>query len=395
MSMILRQRGLNFVPGTEWSYSNSGYVLLPQIVARVSGMTFADFLRTRVLEPLGMKHSYYVDDPQTVKDRALAYERQGSTWRQDMMLANARGGAGALLTTASDLLKWNDALTGARFGKFVSEKLAEPAKLANGRTLNYARGLMLEKNYGGTLIWHGGSAAAYKAVLGRFVDQGVSIAVLCNAGEAADGRTAFAGRIFDLFMADKGMKRPPQPAPPANAEGVDPAAVNSKAGLYLSERTGDPLRVTAANGRLAVVGGGAFVALSNDRFRIARPTADFMSMADVELHFSSNDAFELRTPEGEVTRYSRAAPWTPAAEDLQAFAGRYQSDELRAWFDITATGTGLVARLNDATTVPFPPVARDMFQVGQITLRFRRDESGKVVALDFSNPLLRNIRYAR
>ncbi|HJR34652.1 MAG TPA: serine hydrolase domain-containing protein, partial [Gemmatimonadales bacterium] len=75
MSMILRQRTLNFVPGTEWSYSNSGYVLLPEIVTRVSGMNFSAFLHQRVLDPLGMKHSRYVDDPDVViRNRALAYE---------------------------------------------------------------------------------------------------------------------------------------------------------------------------------------------------------------------------------------------------------------------------------------------------------------------------------
>src|SRR5687768_14827704 len=92
MSMILRQRTLNFVPGTEWSYSNSGYVLLPEIVTRVSGMKFPEFLHKRVLDPLGMKNSRYVDDPDIViRNRALAYEPQtGGAWKMDMRLGNER-----------------------------------------------------------------------------------------------------------------------------------------------------------------------------------------------------------------------------------------------------------------------------------------------------------------
>src|SRR5687768_197388 len=105
MSLLLRQRTLNFVPGTEWSYSNSGYVLLPEIVARVSGMTFPEFLHKRVLDPLGMKHSKYVDDPDIViRNRALAYEPQsGGTWRAAMRLGNERGGAGRSEEHTSEL----------------------------------------------------------------------------------------------------------------------------------------------------------------------------------------------------------------------------------------------------------------------------------------------------
>jgi len=73
MTMILRQRELNFAPGEEWSYSNSGYVLLPEIVARVIGMPFSEFARKRLFEQLGMKMTTYVDDPlNLIKNRALA-----------------------------------------------------------------------------------------------------------------------------------------------------------------------------------------------------------------------------------------------------------------------------------------------------------------------------------
>jgi len=199
-TMILRQRGLNFAPGEEWSYSNSGYVLLTEIVARTSRMSFSEFARKRLFEPLGMKTTTYVDDLRlVVKNRALAYEKEGDRWRMDMLLDNDRGGGGALFSTASDLVIWNDALTSARLGKFVSEKLQEPATLNNGRKLSYARGLMLATNYGGRVVWHGGGAAGYRSVLARYPEQGLSIAILCNAGESADNRTMFAGRIFDLL----------------------------------------------------------------------------------------------------------------------------------------------------------------------------------------------------
>ena len=393
MSMILRQRGLNFVPGTEWSYSNSGYVLLPEVVARVTGARFSEFLRTRVFEPIGMKATTYVDDPMVViRNRALAYEKQGSTWRMEMMLGNDRGGAGALFTTAADLVIWSDALTRHRLGKFVTDKMEEPATLSNGRKLTYARGAMLQTNYGGRLVWHGGSAEAYKSVVGRFVDQGMSIAVLCNAGELADNRTQFAGRIFDAFMADKGLRRPESTPPPAGVAGVD---VSSRAGLFFSE-TRQPLRLTVNGGRLAVAGGGPLVALAVDRFRIARPS-EFMSEDEFELHFVSNDEVDVKSMEGQVTRYTRGQPGAVTADDLKAFTGRYESHELMAALELAPGTNGLLGRLNDAKGAgfPFTPVDRDTLQFASITLRFVRDASGAVIGLDFSNPLLRNVRFLK
>jgi len=333
MSLILRQRTLNFVPGTEWSYSNSGYVLLPELVARVSGMTFPEFLHTRVLDPLGMKHSRYVDDPDIViRNRALAYEPQsGGMWKADMRLGNERGGAGALFTTASDLVRWNDALHGGRLGKFVTEKIQEPATLANGRKLTYARGLSLLTEQGTRIVVHGGGAAAYRSFAAHFPDQRISVAVLCNAGEASDARDDFAGHIFDL-LTGKGMMGRPSTPPPAGVAGVD---VSGRAGL--------------------------------------------------------------RSMEGETRVYRRAQRYAPAADDLNAFAGRYGSDELLAVLELTPTAQGLAARLNDARPLgaELRPVDPDGFQFANFSLRFVRDSAGKVVALDLTTPVFRNVRFTR
>src|ERR1044072_9114900 len=179
VSLILSQRGLNFAPGEEWSYSNSGYVLLTEIVARASGMSFADFARKRMFEPLGMKTTFPpVDLRDVIKNRALGYEKEGNGWRVGMYVGNERGSSGgAILSTASDLLIWNDALTNGRLGAFVTEKLQEQTRLNNGRKLSYARGLMVDAYRRGTLVSHSGSAAGYSAWLGRLPALGLLIAV--------------------------------------------------------------------------------------------------------------------------------------------------------------------------------------------------------------------------
>jgi CubicO group peptidase (beta-lactamase class C family) len=403
MRLTLRQRGLNFAPGEEWSYSNSGYVLLTDLVARASGMSFPDFTRKRLFEPLGMKTTMSPGDLRDViKNRALGYEKEGDGWRVGMYVGNERGsGGGAILATAADLVTWNDALTGGRLGAFVTEKLQEQTRLNNGRKLNYARGLIVDSYRGGTLVSHGGSAGGYSAWLGRLPAQGLSVAVLCN--EDAASATALARRVGDQFLPAPDSKaaetaEAKSPAAGAEGSGVTGADLNGKAGLFVSERTGNPLLLIVNKGELRIPGArAALIPVTGERFR--NPSGDlfFMSQDEFELNFLSRDEFELKSMEGQTTRYRRAQPFAPTAADLQAFAGRYASDETGSAFRMVPGKDGLVAHLEGSSGKgsEIRPVYRDTFQAGRVTLRFRRDNAGKVVAFDYSNPVVRNVRFTR
>ncbi|HJR08757.1 MAG TPA: serine hydrolase domain-containing protein [Pyrinomonadaceae bacterium] len=400
VSLILRQRGLNFAPGEEWSYSNSGYVLLTDLVARTSGMSFPEFTRKRLFDPLGMKTTMSPTDLRDIiKNRALGYEKEGNGWRVGMYVGNERGSnGGAILSTASDLVIWNDALTSGRLGAFVTGKLQEPARLNNGRKLSYARGLIVDTYRGGTRVSHSGSASGYSAWLGRLPAQGFSMAVLCNADVTS--ASALAGRVAEQFLPAASAETAEAKSPAAVAEGVvvSEADLNSKAGLFVSERTGEPLRLIVNNGKLQIPGlRAALTPIAKDRFR--NPSGDlfFMSQDEFELHFLSPDEFELKSMEGQTTRYARAQPFTPTAADLQALAGRYANDEIGSAFNVVPGKDGLVFHLEGSSGKgsEIRPVYRDTFQLSRVTVRFLRDKDGKVVGFDYSNPSVRNIKFTR
>jgi CubicO group peptidase (beta-lactamase class C family) len=399
LTLILRQRGLNFAPGEEWAYSNSGYVLLTELVARTSGMSFADFTRKRLFEPLGMKATTSrADLRDVIKNRALAYAKEDNSWKLGMLIGNERGsGGGAVLSTAADLVIWNDALTDKRLGAFVTEKLQEQATLNNGRKLSYARGLRLDSYRGGPLVSHSGGAAGYSSWLGRLPAHGLSIAVLCNSDVTS--ASALAGRVGDQFLnaAGAGTAEARAPTQVTEGTGVTGVDLSSKAGLFFGERTGEPLRLIVNNGRLSIAGGTPLVPVNTDRFRNPRGDLFFRSQDEFELHFLSQDQFELKSMEGQTTRYRRAQPYSPTPADLQAFAGRYESDEIGSVFQVVPGKDGLVMRfdLSPDKALEFRPVDRDAFQVSRVTVRFHRDPTGKVVAFDYSNPLLRNVRFTR
>ena len=389
VTMALRQRGLNFAPGEEWGYSNTNFELLKEIVARTSGMTFSDFTRQRLWGPLKMKSTNYLHNlTDVVKNRALAYKKEKSGWKLDMYLGNDHGGSGALLTTAGDLVTWNDALKNGALGKFVTQKLHEPAVLNNGRKVTYARGLRVDTRGGYKMVWHSGAAAGYSTLAGNLPEHGLSFAIMCNVDEGA--RDAYANSIFDLFL-------PPAFPEPTPNPGAPVGGMNARAGLFFNEQNGQPMLLAVNKTTLAIAGGGPLLPLSADRFHNQRRSVFFMSEADFELQFLSADRFEIKTKEGETTKYRRAGGYAPTATELNAFAGQYDSSEMGAVMEMVPEKGGLMFRFyrNPAKALQLKPVERDTFMAGMMTVRFLRDKDGKVTGYDYSNPVLRNIRYTR
>jgi hypothetical protein len=208
--------------------------------------------------------------------------------------------------------------------------------------------------------------------------------------------TALANRIFNLFVPAASASAPeagPPPALPADAL----ADVKSKTGLFFNEQTGEQMRLVVDRDRFRVAGGPGLVPVAKDRLRRWGASVQYMSQDEFELHFLSTDEFELKSMEGKTARYRRAQPDALTPADLNAFAGRYESDEIGAFFDMAPGKNGLTGRANDAPGAGFEfrPVGRDTFQLGGVILRFRRDKAGKVVALDYSNPVVRNIKFTR
>lgn len=400
LKLVLRQRGLNFVPGDEWDYSNSGYVLLKEIIARKTGGSFAAFANARLFEKLGMKSTRYKDDLRDIiPDRALAYEKKNNNWKMMILLDNDRGGGGALLSTASDLLIWNDAITAARLGKFVTEKLQEPATLSNGRLLGYGRGLFLETYRGTKEIWHSGSAAGYKSWLGRYPEKGLSISILCNSGDGTN-RMQFAHRIVDLLIPSAELKD--EGTIKISGEITDSAALaaldlKSRAGLYFNDKTGEPMRLVTDGNKLRIANGPALAALSNKRFSRVGALVQYMSQDEFELNFVSNDIIEMKSMEGLITTYHRARSYAPSADELRAMQGRYASDEIGTVFNVTVGDGALMVQLEHAPEkkLLFKPVDTNAFQGGMMIIRILRNEKGEVTGFEYGNPVLRWVKFRK
>ncbi|HZV67263.1 MAG TPA: serine hydrolase domain-containing protein, partial [Telluria sp.] len=170
LGMIQRQRALNFAPGQEYLYSNSGYFLLAQIVQRVSGKPFAAFAKERIFDPLGMKHTLFHEQyGALVPGRALSYMPARDGGYQYVATSSSMVGPGNLLTTVDDLALWDRNFYDARVGgKELIAQLQVPGMLNSGAAIKYASGLFIESYRGLKLVEHSGELPGFGAQLSRF-----------------------------------------------------------------------------------------------------------------------------------------------------------------------------------------------------------------------------------
>ena len=201
-NLISRQKSLGFDPGERFSYSNTNYTLLAEVVARVSGKSFATFTKERIFKPLGMTNSLFYDDHQKiVKNRAYSYHKEGDAYEK-RRLNYATVGATSLMTTVEDLSKWGLHLNDPKEkDKRLVEKLNTNGTLNNGEVLETAMGQFIGPKYGG-LEWadHSGSDAGYRAYFSRFSGINSLVVILANSTPINAGGKAL--RAADVYLEE-------------------------------------------------------------------------------------------------------------------------------------------------------------------------------------------------
>jgi CubicO group peptidase (beta-lactamase class C family) len=227
LRITAKQRELNFKPGDEFLYSNTGYTLLATVVERAVGKPFATYASEQIFEPLGMAVTHYhVDESRLVKGRAMAYAGRPGTLGLDTP-NNERAGAGGLFTNVRDLLRWDENFYDARIGgQSLVAQLQSTGTLNNGTALDYAWGLQIGRYRGLKIVEHGGSLGGYRAHLLRFPEQHFSVALLCNLASIAPGN--LARRVADASLGSRFIEpKPVTSSTPPPADGPSAAAANS------------------------------------------------------------------------------------------------------------------------------------------------------------------------
>lgn len=259
LALIARQRELNFAPGDQWLYSNSGFFLASVIVKRVSGKTLARFAAERIFAPLGMTHTRFNDDHMAViPERATGYAPRDSGGWATAMSNFEQTGDGAVQTSIEDLQRWDENFyTGAVGGSETLATMQKTAVLNDGKPQTYALGLMVDRYRGLRAVSHGGSWAGYRAELLRFPEQHLSVACLCNL--ARTNPSLLARRVAEIYLgaqmtpaADANVTAAGRRVPSASASSWTPAVgeLARYAGRYESPELETSYALSVESGKL-------------------------------------------------------------------------------------------------------------------------------------------------
>jgi CubicO group peptidase (beta-lactamase class C family) len=402
LDLILRQKGLNFTPGDEWLYSNSGYFLLSIIVKRASGKSLAEFAKENIFDPLGMKRTIFLENhKRIVPMRATGYSA-GRGGFQIEMSNFEQTGDGAVLTSIEDLLLWDRNFYEPKVGgkAFLGQMHAVGA-LNNGEKLEYASGLRIDEHKGLRRVSHGGSWAGYRSDLIRFPDQKLSVICLCNLGSTNPSRLAM--QVAEIYLAGQLKATDEKPVETiGNAVGVPSipeSELKDKVGIYRNQSSGEVRRISLNGGKLRIDAFGPVMELAPinvNRFRFTGPGAGANAEAAFEKSSHGKLLLKLSRGGGKTDNFDSVEAFSPSAEQLNEFAGSYYSEELDATYRMTVENDRLVAVNRSGVKRPLTPSFRDAFATfGAAQFEFNRDGQGRVAGFAVHAGRIRNVRFVR
>lgn len=414
LSRVSQERTLNFRTGEEYLYNNSGYIMQAEIVKRVSGTSLREFAEENIFGPLGMTNTHFEDDSRTiVKNRVQSYGPRAQGGLQRYVNYHDDVGSSGLLSTAEDLLRWNQNFYDMKVGgaDFIKLMLTR-GTLNSGDTLEYAFGLWDREYRGLKTVYHDGRKYGFRSALVRFPQQRFSVAVLCNL------RTinihGLARRVADIYLGDDFEAEVTE-----DESHLAPKAVSVSTG-ELEKVTGNYFRTVKGNlwtwteddylarriyveddtlkyYRAAESHEHKLAPVGNDRF--------YMLGTDVEVIVSFTSTKPDQPRQMIVVIDGRKPSVFDAVEsvslspaELEDYPGTYFSEELGYEWVLRITNDRL--SMWDPRTwneFAFAPFTKDVFSShgwwGFYT--FSRDGQGRVVSFTVGNPRVRNLKFVK
>lgn len=393
IKVINRQPALQNEPGAEFNYNNSAFSLATIVVERVTGRPFAEWMREEVFLPLGMTKTWVRANPgQIIPNRSVGYIAGDFGFREVRDLFGSAG-AGGIYTTPGDVAKWlRNLKTGELGGPAVIKELTTSFVLNDGKPSNYGYGVFLDSTRGLRRWQHGGNDVAHSSTFVYYPDLDAGYVVFSNYQGVPGG---IAGVVADAFFGQH-MTAPAQRAT-ANASGVDvPAATLRRyAGKY---------EMTTLGGLLLAVemqGGQLQLQVPGQPALPLRPTSTTSfevvgAPARITFNAAADGSVEGITFEQGGQHPGRRVVEKPSV-DLTSFAGRYFSEELETFYDLSVEGGQLVIRHRRFGPVALTHTSGDSFSgslpVTQVV--FRRDAQGNVTGFDAGNGRARGIMFTK
>lgn len=384
---MFRDQPMEFAPGERWNYNNSGYALLGAIIEKVSGMSYADFLRTRIFEPLGMRSTFYEEADAVVPGRVPGYGRAEQGWQPAAYVSMTQPyAAGALISTVDDQLAWQRAVAEGRLLKPETWRRAFGAyRLRDGRSSGYGYGWFVGQAAGRPTVEHGGDINGFSSNGLWIPSERLHVIVLANHRRGPRHDPA----AISLQIAERLLGTPAPPARFAVEAGtlaqyagvyrvseVERRVVTVEDGALFSQRGRNPRM------RLTPVARDEFVFESGTRLRFVRDAGGAVTGMILRERIGPEDLSPRTDESAEAVLAALAQTVTLPGEVLDRYVGAY---EFGPDFVLTVRRDGTVLRgqIPGQPEVAMVPESETRFLVreGNATLVFQADASGAVTGV--------------
>ena len=400
--LITNQNALNFVPGDNFKYSNSGYTLLAIIVERLTKMSFADYAKQLIFDPLDMTDSFFYDDhEQMMSNRAYSYKRVNKTLKKSH-LNFATVGPTSLFTTIEDMNKWaNNFRTKTIGNKAIFKAMKQKARKNDGSVSSYAKGQFVKTHKGLKMIYHSGSDAGYRCYFARFPKLGYQFILFANASYISAYDEIY--KLINHFLQDQYPKADADAPSEQDFAYSDDLFVNlTKAelmpfeGRYFDREEKQYWEVKVKNDTLYCQGGVISEAIKlhpvgKKNFKIKG------TPYDVSVNFIENDhgepVLEFRIPDLMWLWLVREKP-----VNTSAYLGRYYNDELNAEYDLVEKDNALYLTHHKLDDIKILQINEAYFSSNNrnfSNIRFNRNSSGQITEFSVSNGSIKDIRFSR
>lgn len=396
LRLIYSQKSLNFKPGDEYCYSNTGYILLAELIQRVTNMSFRLWMGKEIFKPLGMTNTFIHDNyKEVVVNKAYPYSlNEDKLFNSETVNRIVLGGSG-LYTNIEDIGKWLNNLSNPNPEFESAAKLMlQKGKLNNGQELTYAFGIIVGNYRDEEVIFHEGSITGYTSFLGYYPKHKLSVAILMNYSPA--NPNAIFNSISDIYLEGVFQK--------TNYSNQESSTMDS---VYLTNSYLDKFVGTYKIGPAWYVTlyreGDTLMALANGGYAVPMtPRSDSLFWIEdygttFNFRFKGNGEISHFIYYGMTCKKIEGKP-TPTISPLSDFVGTYYSDELETLYTVQIKNDNLVLNNKKHLDIKLNPAWKDDFSVGAwflSSIEFERDEKGRVTGFNATHYRCRDNKFVK
>ena len=395
---MLNQKELNFTPGEEYLYCNTGYMLCVNIIEKISGQKFDEWMKENIFDPLNMPHTYVEENySRIVADNATSYYGNKDRGFERAVEYWAYVGSGNMHSNTEDMLQWADNFSNPSKGwEKAFERLQTFDDFNNGMHNSYAFGVVIGDFEGFKKIGHGGSIGGFRSYVGAYPEEQLSIVVLTNFSSANAGGKEY--QIANLLLESKDVSKISEPTTTViNGIRLSQAALEKYEGWYWNDKDNYERQIQIKNDTLRYVRSSSsetpLIPMSESTFQMDINGPKVI----VEFH-KEKLITEMIVVEGEInTIFTSFEKKEDSQEGLHSYSGNFYSPEIETWFQINVGDDQLIGHHVRHGDFPIKVLKKDVLEgpwpIG--TIKFIRDTDSRITGIRASNGRVRNLWFKK